>query len=102
MHRFNELWSAGVVVEGMTQLEHSLRQRMGRDVNVLPDRVQQRLPRHDLAGMVNQTDQQVVRARLERQPFASSLNAAGTHVERDVSKFEARALERRWFLVRHG
>ena len=102
VHRFNELWSAGVVVEGMTQLEHSLRQRMGRDVNVLPDRVQQRLPRHDLAGMVNQTDQQVVRARLERQPFASSLNAAGTHVERDVSKFEARALERRRFLVRHG
>ena len=61
---------AGLVAERLPQLRHGLRQRVVGDVGAGPERVEQRLFRHQRAGVVEQMEQQVeeLGREVERAP----------------------------------
>ena len=59
-------------------------------MHVLPDCIEERIPRQDLAGMLDEMDEQIVGARFKRQPVAAALHPPRAEVERDIRNVETR------------
>jgi len=93
--RLDESRRRGVVSKRLTQLGHSLRQRVLRDVRARPQRIEQRFLRDEIAGVIEQVEEKVEELGRDVYGAIAAQHAISGTVGDERSESKRRACHRR-------